>query len=260
MMNDGANWDRVPRVTRLLRSCLFAALAGLSLLAGADAGHARSTDALVRGLAEAQFLYRAATASLRQGRAEEAEASLRALVMLWEETTKATAADPPAIAARINLFGELMEGGRSRLRRAAEALAQGRQDGALEELAPLKREWIGMRRNVGLYGLVECLEESSEALDQLMGLRRTPPDMNRAEIRGEIIARAAVYRFALKRCEGFAAFDPAGDGDFRRQSEAIAAALDVIDSALRLRDPVLFDRVLSDLKTFDTQLSQRFGG
>ena len=45
-----------------------------------------------------------------------------------------------------------------------------------------------------------------------------------------------------------------------RQAEAIGAALDVIDSAIRLRDPALLDRVLTDLKTFDAQLTQRFGG
>jgi hypothetical protein len=162
--------------------------------------------------------------------------------------------------ARIALFAEMMEGGRARLRRAADVLAQGRQDTALEELAPLKREWIGIRRSVGLYGLVECLEESTEALEGLVALRRPSTDLARGESRAEIVARSAVYRFALKRCEAFAAFDPVGDSEFRRGSEAIAAAIDVIDSALRLRDTALLDRVLGDLKTFDTQLSHRFGG
>ncbi|KAF0122513.1 MAG: hypothetical protein FD152_3540 [Xanthobacteraceae bacterium] len=257
---DVVNRDRLPRVTTLLRSLLLPALVGLLLLAGGDASRARTTHALLYGLTEAQFLYRATTTSLRNGRADEAEASLRALITLWDQTTAASIADPPPLAARINLFAEMMEGGRARLRRAAEALAQGRQDTALEELAPLKREWIGMRRSVGLYGLVECLDESSEALEALVALRRPSTDMARGESRAEIVARSAVYRFALKRCEPFAGLDPAGNGEFRRGSDAIGAAIDVIDSALRLRDPALLDRVLGDLKTFDAQLSQRFGG
>lgn len=260
MVIDAVNWDRLPRVTTFLRALLLPALVGLLLLGAGDPVRARATDTLLRGLTDAQFLYRATTMSLRNGRADEAEASLKALIALWDETTLAVTAAPPPIAARINLFAEMMEGGRARLRRAAEVLAQGRQDTALEELAPLKREWIGMRRSVGLYGLIECLEESTEALQALVALRHPSTDMTRGESRADIVARSAVYRFALKRCEAFAALDPAGNGEFRRGSEAIAAAIDVIDSALRLRDPVLLDRVLGDLKTFDTQLSQRFGG
>lgn len=260
MMIPGAISSRVVGVTTVLRAFLLTCLPCLLLIATAPSAHARTTGAFIRGLTEAQILYRATTISLRNGRAEEAETSLKALIALWDETTATTAADPPAIAARINLFNEMMEGGRARLRRAAEVLSQGRQDSALEELAPLKREWIGMRRSIGLYGLVECLDESSEALENLAALRKPSTDMARGENRAEIIARSAIYRFALRRCEAFAALDPAGDAEFRRRSEAIAAAIDVIDSALRLRDPALLDRVLGDLKTFDAQLSQRFGG
>ncbi|AVO44883.1 hypothetical protein C6569_07305 [Phreatobacter cathodiphilus] len=247
-------------VTTCNRSRLLAALVALCLAAFATCAEARTTAVLVQGLTQAQVLYRAATTSLRNGRAEEAEAALKALIALWDETAAATTADPPPVTSRISLFAEVMEGGRARLRRAAEVLAQGRQDSALEELSPLKREWIGLRRSIGLYGLVECLDESSEAAEALMVHRRQPADLTRGETRGDIIAKAAVYRFALRRCEPFAALDPAGNGEFRRQAEAIGAAIDVIDSALRLRDPALLERVLGDLKTFDTQLSQRFGG
>lgn len=253
-------WGKVRSVTTCNRSRLLAALVALCLAALATCAEARTTAVLVQGLTQAQVLYRAATTSLRNGRADEAEAALKALIALWDETAAATTADPPVVTSRISLFAEVMEGGRARLRRAAEVLAQGRQDSALEELSPLKREWIGLRRSIGLYGLVECLDESSEAAEALMVHRRQPADLTRGETRGDIIAKAAVYRFALRRCEPFAALDPAGNGEFRRQAEAIGAAIDVIDSALRLRDPALLERVLGDLKTFDTQLSQRFAG
>ena len=253
-------WGKVEAVTTSIPSRLIAALTALFIVAAVTSAEARTTAVLIQGLTQAQVLYRSATVSLRSGRAEEAETTLKALIALWDETAAATAADPPPVAARINLFAEVMEGGRARLRRAAEVLSQGRQDSALEELAPLKREWIGLRRSIGLYGLVECLEESSEAAEALMTHRRQPADLTRGETRGDIIAKAAVYRFALRRCEPFAALDPAGNGEFRRQAEAIGAAIDVIDSALRLRDPALLERVLGDLKTFDTQLSQRFAG
>lgn len=253
-------WDKVQLVSTSFRSHLLSALIGLCFTVIATFAEARTTTALINGLTQAQLLYRSTTVSLRTGRPEEAAASLKALIAMWDETAELTAAEPPPIAARVNLFAEVMKGGRARLRRAAEVLALGRPDSALEELAPLKREWIGMRRSIGLYGLVECLEESSEAIEALMVHRRQPADLARGETRGDIIAKAAVYRFALRRCEAFAALDPVGNGEFRRQAEAIAAALDVIDSALRLRDPTLLERVLGDLRTFDLQLSQRFGG
>jgi hypothetical protein len=250
-------WAKVPHVTTLFRPFLLLTALCLAL---ATAAEARTTDRLVRGLTEAQALYRSTTTSLRANRPAEAEAALKALVALWDETATATIAAPPPMASRVNLFAEQMEGGRARLKRAAEALSQGRADGALEELAPLKRDWITLKLSLGLYGLVECLDESAQALDALLAHKRQAPDLTRAEARVDIIARAAVYRYALRRCEAFAAVDIMGDGDFRRQSEAIGAALDVIDSAIRLRDPALLDRVLTDLKTFDAQLTQRFGG
>jgi hypothetical protein len=253
-------WGKVPSVTTRFSFGLIPALIGFCLTVFATSAESRTTSALINGLTQAQQLYRSTTINLRTGRPEEAAASLKALIALWDETAAQTAAAPPPIAARVNLFAEVMEGGRARLRRAAEVLALGRTDGALEELAPLKREWIGLRRSVGLYGLVECLEESSDAIEALMVHRRQPADLARGETRGDIIAKAAVYRFALRRCEAFAALDPIGDGEFRRQADAIAAAIDVIDSALRLRDPTLLERVLGDLRTFDLQLSQRFGG
>ncbi|PTM56994.1 hypothetical protein C8P69_10441 [Phreatobacter oligotrophus] len=250
-------WAKVPVVTMFFRPLLLLAALGLAF---ATAAEARTTDLLVRGLTEAQALYRTTTTSLRANRPAEAEAALKALVALWDETVTATIAAPPAMAARVSLFAEQMEGGRARLKRAAEALSQGRTDGALDELAPLKRDWITLKLSLGLYGLVECLDESAQALDALMVHKRQAPDLTRAEARVDIIARTAVYRYALRRCEPFAAADVIGDGDFRRQAEAIGAALDVIDSAIRLRDPALLDRVLTDLKTFDAQLTQRFGG
>lgn len=230
-------------------------LAGLGLPAPAAAA-----DLMLRGLTEAQLLYRTATFSLRQGRPQEAQASLKALAALWGETMVASAADPPAPARHIALYAELVEGSRLRIERAGEALRHGRAETALEELAPLKREWIAIRRATGLYGLVECLDEADEALDGLLRLKRQPPDMNSTDARTEVAARTAVYRFALRRCDGFAAHDPAGNGEFRRQADAIAATLDVVDSALRLRDAALLERVLADLRAFNAQLSQRFGG
>lgn len=244
----------------LFRPLLFLAPLLLAAASLAPTAEARTTGALVRGVTDAQVLYRSTTVNLRAGRPAEAEASLKTLVALWDETAAAILADPPPLAQRINLFAEQMEGSRARLKRAADALSQGRADGALDELAPLKRDWITLRLGLGLYGLVECLDESNQALDALMTHKRQAPDLTRAEARVDIIARTAVYRYALRRCESFAASDPLGDGDFRRQAEAIGAALDVIDSAIRLRDPALLDRVLTDLKTFDTQLTQRFGG
>ena len=86
-------------------------------------------------------------------------------------------------------------------------------------------------------------------------------DLDKAKLEG--IARAKKMKLdvrSTKAVEAFAAQDIGTDPDYRRQADGIAAALDVVDSALRLRDGALLDRVLTDLKTFDTQLSQRFGG
>jgi hypothetical protein len=248
-----------PVTTSLFTARGIAACLAL-LLAAAGLDRARAADGFLSRMGEAQVLYRSTTVALRAGRADEAQASLKRLADLWTEAAARARSLPPAATPRLAMLPEMMEGGAARLRQAADAVVQGRGDAALETLAPLKREWITMRRAAGLYGLVECLDEASETLDYFHAMRRNPQDLTRPETRGDVIARAAVYRFALKRCDTFAARDLGADADYRRQTESIAAALDVVDSALRLRDAALLDRVLSDLKTFDTQLSQRYGG
>ncbi|WP_439574975.1 hypothetical protein [Phreatobacter sp.] len=252
-----ASVRRVSGPVRLLLVLLT--LAGLTG-AGGRVAFSSETEAFIARVAEARTLFRITVTNLREGRTDDAVRSLEQLSVHWQETVRNFRDNPPAIFTRTALFAETLDGTIARLSRAAEGLSQGRTDAALDELGPLRQDWIGMRRAAGLYGLVECLDEATAALDSFVTVRRTPPDLARAETRGEVIARAAVYRFALRRCDAFASQDMVAEGDYQRRVEAIMAALDVVDTALRLRDPGLLDRVLTDLKGFDLQLSQRYGG
>ncbi|QCI68178.1 hypothetical protein [Phreatobacter stygius] len=242
------------------RIIVLAILLAAASLGAVDGGLCAKTGSFISKLTEAQSLFRATTTSLRAGRTEEADASLRRLTALWTEATIAYRADPPALFARVNMFPEVLEGAGARLKRASDALSENRAEAALEELLPLRREWIMLRKSAGLYGLVECLDESSDALDAFMVMKRTPPDMTRAEARGDVLAKAAVYRWALRRCDAYAATEVITDAEYRRLADPIVAGLDVVATAVRLRDAALLERILVDLKTFDTQLSQRFGG
>lgn len=243
-----------------VRSLLLVA-ALVSALVGAPSGtRANSLEPFLARLGEVQVQYRATTTLLRAGRNEDAEASLKRLALLWSQLATLVRDRPPALFAQINLFPELIAGTGARLKQAADDLADGRVEAALEDLAPLKRDWMNLRRAAGFYGILECLDEASSALGPMLALRRTAPDLTRGEVRGDIIAKAAVYRYAVRRCESFANADLLSDSDYRRLTEAVFAALDVAATAIRLRDPALLERVLSDLKGYDTQLSQRFGG
>lgn len=248
------------RAVKALVRIIF--LVALTAAAWAPAGGPARAGAgtFLAKLGEAQALYRSTTTSLRAGQAEEAHASLKRLIALWTEAAAAYRNDPPAMFARVNMFPEVLDGTGARLKRAGDALAENRVEAALEELAPLRREWIMVRKAAGLYGLVECLDEATDALDAFVALKRTPPDMTRGEARSDIVAKAAVYRWALKRCDLYAASDVATETEYRRLADPIVAGLDVVATAVRLRDAALLDRILGDLKTFDTQLSQRFGG
>ena len=248
------------RAVKALVRIIF--LVVLTVAAWAPAGGPTRAGAgtFLAKLGEAQALYRSTTTSLRAGQAEEAHASLKRLIALWTEAAAAYRNDPPAMFARVNMFPEVLDGTGARLKRAGDALAENRVEAALEELAPLRREWIMVRKAAGLYGLVECLDEATDALDAFVALKRTPPDMTRGEVRSDIVAKAAVYRWALKRCDLYAASDVATETEYRRLADPIVAGLDVVATAVRLRDAALLDRILGDLKTFDTQLSQRFGG
>jgi hypothetical protein len=244
----------------LTRPLLRAALVAVFLASQPLAAGASLLEAFVGRLGEAQVQFRTTTAALRAGRADEAEQALKKLVIVWSQISDMARERPPAVFAQVPFFPELIAGTGARLKKAADSLADGRADAALEDLLPLRRDWINLRRSAGFYGFVECLDEASAMLEPVIALRRATPDLTRAEVRGDIIAKAAVYRYALKRCEGFAGADLASDSDYRRLADAAFAALDVAATALRLRDQALLERVLTDLKSYDAQLSQRFGG
>lgn len=250
----------VRAVKALCRIIFLISVAAMALWTPAGGLARAGAGSFVAKLGEAQALYRATTASLRAGQADEANASLKRLIALWAEAAEAYRNDPPAMFARVNMFPEALDGTGARLKRAGEALGDNRVEAALDELAPLRREWIMLRKAAGLYGLVECLDEATDALDAFMALKRTPPDMTRGEARSDVVAKAAVYRWALKRCDAYAATEVSTDAEYRRLADPIVAGLDVVATAVRLRDAALLDRILGDLKTFDTQLSQRFGG
>ena len=245
----------------MVRAMLIARLAILLiLLAFAHPSSASdATDSFQTRLAEARSLYRLTTSGLRAGKVEDADASLHRLIELWTGITTTFRTSPPGPFRRVMMFADTLDGTGARLALAAESLSQGQNDQALETLLPLKRDWVMLRRTAGLYGLVECLDEATDALEVMMAYKKTPPDLTRAEVRGDVLSRAAVYRWALKRCEAFASADTLGDADYRRLAESIAAALDVVTTAVRLRDPSLLDRVLGDINSFDTLLGQRFG-
>lgn len=234
----------------------FAALALLLLVPLAQAGGFETFQARY---VKAQALARASLAGLRAGRAQEAENNLKRLLEAWTALANDYRAGAPAPYSRALHFSGTLEGTLARVTRAVSAQADGNLDAAIGELMPLRRDWVLLRREAGLYGLSECLDEASDALDAFLALRRPAPDLARGEVRGEITAKAAVYRYALGRCEAFAAADAIVDGDYRRMTEGINAALDVVGTAVRLRDGALIDRVLGELKSLDAQLVLRFG-
>lgn len=210
-------------------------------------------------LTEAQSLYRAALGAHRSGRDAERDENLRRLEASWNDIVTSFRSDPPGPFARTRAFAAMLDGIAARVGRSVRAAADGQAEAAVADLAPLRRDWIVMRREAGLYGLPECLDEASDALEAFQLFRRSPPDLGRAEVRADIIGKAAVYRFSLSRCDIFAVMEGVVDIEYRRQVDAAYAALDVVASAIRLRDPALLDRILADLKSLDSGLLLRFG-
>lgn len=237
--------------------CFF--LVALASPADPVAARAGATESFLNALGEARMLVRATTRDLRGGKAEEAETSLRRLSGLWADMTARFRASPPWPFERIGSFADVLDGSLRRMEKAAAALQDGKPELAIDELGPLRREWASLRKAAGFYGLGECLDDASEALNAFLAVRRGPTDMNRGEVRGDISGRAAVYRYSLKRCEPYVAVDGVIDGDYARTVDAINAALDVVATAVRLRDLALLDRILNDLKGLDLQLAMRYG-
>jgi len=208
---------------------------------------------------KASVPYRAASGYLRSGNLDQANSEIENIRKAWAGLTNRFGAKPPdAFDGNILYASTLADVGR-RITRAARMVSARRPEAAREALVPIRAALSQMRRASGVIVLADCVLDANAAMDDFSYYKDHPPDWTSSETRFDIAGKSAAYRHDLKRCESMAPEQIRADPQFSRLIEGAYAGLDLVQKAINTRDTDLLNRVLNELRSFDTMLILRYG-
>lgn len=139
---------------------------------------------------------------------------------------------------------------------AVDAGASDRAKALLEHAATPLDDW---RRAQGVRLFSDCIAEIAAVYRRLDVHRTTPPDLEDAKVRDGILAEATATAAAAARCDQEAPPAVRTEAEFRRLIDGMAASLQQVPEAMRLRDGDLLHRLLDEQRAFDRLLAFRFG-
>jgi hypothetical protein len=96
-------------------------------------------------------------------------------------------------------------------------------------------------------------------MDALMVYDDKALDWTKSATRFGIASKAAVYSYALDRCDGLAGEALRKSPELRRLVDGAKAGLALIPKAIATRDSDLLHRILIELRSFDNLLAFRYG-
>ena len=135
----------------------------------------------------------------------------------------------------------------------------GRRDLAVNSLQAIREELSAIRRQSGVTVLADCVLDANKATAALAARETNPPDLNDANVAGEVAVEADALGTTLKRCSAMAPADVRDDPAFRRLIDGPLAALDTIPSAINSKDAALLHKTIDELRAFDALLTWRYG-
>jgi hypothetical protein len=243
----------VPHCTRAawLALCIAVALVGRCL-----AGELADFNTAVE---QASVPYRAALEQLNGGDGNAARADLEKMNTAWSALVGRFGAHPPDAFDGNDLYEPTLADVGKRIT-AALAMIKARQlDAARGEIGPVRAKLSQMRRASGIVVLPDCILTANNALDALATYKDKPPDWSKSETRFDVAAKATIYQHELQRCDAMASSDLRADPQFRRLIDGALAGLALVPTAINTRDTDLLSRIITELRSFDTQLAIRYG-
>jgi hypothetical protein len=203
--------------------------------------------------------YRAAIGHLRGGNIDAAATEIEAMRKAWTALTDRFANRPPDAFDGNILYTPTLAEVTRRVARAERTAKARRPEAAREALAPIRAAMSQMRRASGVIVLADCILDANAALDAFYAYKDQPPDWSRGEARFDTAGKSAAYRHELTRCDAMAPGHVRSDPQFRRLIDGAFAGLDLVQKAINARDLEMLGRILTELRSFDSMLTLRFG-
>lgn len=201
---------------------------------------------------------RSTLGSLRAGDDDLAAVELGKMRAAWAELNRRFAGKRPDVFDGNPIYVVKMTDIAMRLVTADIMLTSGRPDQAGVALKLVREAFHDLRRSAGIVVLADCVREAKVATNALM-IYGDDLDRSKSRTRFGIASKAAVYGYVLDRFNGLANALVRQSRWFRRIIDDSKAGLALIPKAIATRNSELLLRILIELRSFDCQLTLRFG-
>lgn len=196
---------------------------------------------------------------LRTGNTDLAAVELERLRAAWAQVNQRFAGKRPDAFEGNPLYVVAFTDIAMRLVTADMMLNSGRGDSARAALGAIRDDLYNLRKSAGVVVLADCVREANAAMDALMVYDDKALDWTKSATRFGIASKAAVYNYALDRCDGLAGEALRKSPELRRLVDGAKAGLALIPKAIATRDSDLLHRILIELRSFDNLLAFRYG-
>ncbi len=225
-------------------------------------GYAASADELAdfnAAIESASGHNRVAIGYLRTGNVDLAALEIDRLRDSWTRLVERFSGNRPDAFKGSELYGKLFTVVSARLVGADLMLKTGRPDAARNSLDAIRGDLYDLRKASGIVVLADCIRDANASMDALMAYDDRALDLNNAETRKDVAAKASGYSSTLARCDGIANETVQKSPEFRRLVDGAQTSLGLVSKAIETRDNDLLHRVLIELRSFDNLLAFRFG-
>lgn len=237
----------------------FGAFAGLLLVTTPGLVQAGTLAEFNSAVAGAYAHYRAASTYLRTGNVALADIELEDFAARWRDVISEFGDAPPqAFSGEANWRGTL-ESIRQRTDNSQSALDKDDLKAAREAVLPIRKDLAALRRRNGVIVFSDCVNDISAEMDLLVPFRRNPPDFDAKGDVQEIQTRTAVLTYLFKGCRERAPDSLRSDPQFERIISGALEGLARMWRALDARDLRMLTGTISELRSFEQILFQRFG-
>jgi hypothetical protein len=243
----------------MLVSLARAAILILALTVGAGAALAGDLAEFNAAAEKVASHNRVALGYLRTGNTDLASVELDRLRQAWGALTQRFAGKRPDAFDGNALYGTVLTDISTRLVTADMMLGSGRADAARQSLDAIRADLYDLRKSAGIVVLADCVRDANTAMNALMVYNDRALDWSKSGIRFGVASKAAIYGYALDRCDGMASETLRKNPEFRRLIDGAKAGLALVPKAIATRDADLLHRILIELRSFDNLLAFRFG-
>lgn len=236
---------------------LMAVLLTVALLPATSA--ASEIGAFNREFAATYPGYRQAMFYLRSDNQAVAALELDGFVEDWHAMVERWAGNPPDAFADDTAWADTLRAIGERGKRALSMLDSGDGAGAMAELAPVRGTLSDLRRRNGVVSYSDCIDELSDAMNNLARYRRELTNLADATAVEPVRRHAAVVAYLFDRCDRHAPEGIAQDPEFRRLMDGARSSMDKVWTAFGTADVRLYRIGIGELHSFERILFLRYG-